>query len=106
MKNELDSTVSDIISRLVPLFKPLKIFLFGSHAWGKPGTSSDLDLLVVIDRSVLSPAHRAAKAYLSLRGIKMPIEVIVSTRKELERFRQVKGSLTKKILEKGRVLYG
>mgnify|MGYP001616660491 CR=1 FL=1 len=106
MNDELNSTISDIISRLVPLFKPFKIILFGSHAWGQPGTSSDLDLLVVIDRSVLSPSHRAAKAYLSLRGIKMPIEVIVSTRKELERFGKVRGSLTRKILEKGRVLYG
>jgi hypothetical protein len=33
-------------------------------------------------------------------------EIIVSTRKELERYSEVPASFTKKILQKGKVLYG
>ncbi len=106
MEPDFENTLAGIVDKLVLLFKPYKIILFGSHVWGRPEPSSDIDLLVVVDRSELSPVRRAARAYLSLRGVKVPVEVIVSTQKELERYRQVRGSLTRNILEKGRILYG
>ena len=106
MKMENNKIFSEIISRLVPVFNPKQIILFGSRAWGTPHESSDYDVLVTVDQSDLSPTKRASKAYLSLMGMKAPVEVIVSTIKELERFKDVEGSLTHKILEKGQIIYG
>jgi predicted nucleotidyltransferase len=95
-----------IIDRLRAQFNPEKIILFGSHAWGTPDADSDLDLLVVVSSSDTPPTRRATMAYKCLQGIRVPVEVIVSTNQELERFRKVPSSLTKRILEKGIKIYG
>jgi len=82
------------------------IILFGSHAWGTPEKDSDVDLLVIVSHSDLSPTQRAAQAYRCLWGISAPIDVLVKTRSEVERYRHVRASLERKMLEQGRVLYG
>ncbi|MBI3537236.1 MAG: nucleotidyltransferase domain-containing protein [Chloroflexi bacterium] len=94
------------IERLKKQFNPEKIILFGSHAWGNPNANSDVDLLVIVKSSDLPPTRRAVLAYRCLSGMNFSAEVIISTQKEIERYRSVPASLTRKILEKGRVLYG
>jgi predicted nucleotidyltransferase len=94
------------VDRLVHEFNPEKIFLFGSHAWGTPHADSDVDILVIINSSDLPPTRRAAKAYRCLQGLKIPVEIIVSTQQEVEKYRSVPSSLSHKILEKGRMIYG
>ena len=37
-----------LCKRIVQEFKPEKIILFGSHAYGQPTPESDLDLLVIM----------------------------------------------------------
>ena len=106
MKDIDTHILNDIVNRLVAEFNPDKIILFGSHAWGTPHTSSDLDILIIVASSNLKPTRRATKAYRCLRGLNAPVEVIVSTHKELERYRSVPSSLTRKILEKGISIYG
>lgn len=101
-KEKLD----EIVARLVSEFSPEKIILYGSYAWGKPHKDSDLDLLVVVDDDASKPTRRSARAYKCLRGLRIPVEIIVSTRKELERYKDVPASFTRKILQKGQVLYG
>lgn len=105
MKKIEKQLLKSVTDRLVAEFNPEKIILFGSHAWGEPHADSDVDLLIVINSSDIPPTRRATRAYRCLRGIKVPTEVIVSTKKELERFRSVPSSLTKKILEQGIILY-
>ncbi|MFQ5750899.1 MAG: nucleotidyltransferase domain-containing protein [bacterium] len=104
--DEVELYLRDIVDRLVREFNPEKIILFGSYAWGSPNSASDLDIFVIVKISELSPTKRAAKAYRCLQGLKMPAEVIVSTRKKVERYRSVPSSLTRKIMERGKVLYG
>ena len=106
MKEIEPHLLKEIINRLVAEFNPERIILFGSHAWGTPHSSSDLDLLIIVSSSDLAPTRRATKAYRCLRGLKIPVEVVVSTQKELEKYRSVASSLTRKILEKGTTIYG
>jgi len=83
-----------------------KIILFGSYAWGKPTQDSDVDLFVVV-RSSDQPAYKRATAvYRSLRNIAVPFDVIVQTRAEVERNVSLPSSLTHKVMEQGRILYG
>jgi predicted nucleotidyltransferase len=86
-------------------FQPEEILLFGSHAWGEPAEDSNLDLLVVVSQSDLPPAQRAARAYRCLKGMKVPKDILVRTRAEVERFRHVPASLERRIFDRGRVLY-
>jgi uncharacterized protein len=102
-----DSELVDKITRLlVEEFAPEQVFLFGSRAWGNPDGDSDWDFLVIVNASDLSPTQRATAAYLRLTEIPVPVDVIVKTRAEVERFRRVHASLVAEILERGKVLYG
>lgn len=96
----------EVVRRLVDEFHPESIYLFGSHAWGKPSTESDLDLLVIITKSSEKPIQRAVRAQRSLRGVKAAVEVLVKTRKEFERYSSVKASLEAQITREGKLLYG
>ena len=43
-----NSVVRQFAREIVERFKPCKIILFGSHAYGKPNSRSDVDILVVM----------------------------------------------------------
>ena len=98
--------LEEIKNRLVKEFSPENIFIFGSYAWGSPNQDSDLDLLVIIKHSDLLPAKRATLAYRCLRDIPFPLDILVKTRKEVEKFSQVPTSLEAQILQQGKLLYG
>lgn len=106
MKNIPANLRKEVINRLVNEFDPETTYLFGSHAWGKPDTGSDIDLLVIVKNSREKPVQRAVRAQRSLRGVKAPIEVLVKTRVEFERYSSVKASLEAQITREGRLLYG
>ena len=106
MRTISDELLRELTRRLVTELQPEQIILFGSHAWGTPDEDSDIDLLVIVPTSDLSPAQRATRAYRSLRGLLAPVDVLVKTRAEVERYRHVRASLESEILERGRVLYG
>lgn len=103
---QTEQLLSDITNRLVNEFRPENIFLFGSHVWGTPHKDSDLDLLVIITDSNYSPSKRSSVAYRCLRDIPYPLDILVKTRKEIEKFAQIPISLEHQILNKGRCLYG
>lgn len=98
--------LADITRRLVDTYHPEQIILFGSQAWGVPNESSDVDLLVVVDRSDEPAWHRARKGYLSLFGVGVPCDVTVRTADEVARETAVPASLMHKIVADGRVIYG
>ncbi len=102
----IDQLILEIVDRLVKEFNPENIFLFGSHAWGTPHIDSDLDLLVIVSNSDISSTKRSSIAYRCLRDIKYPLDILVKTRKEIEKFSQVSFSLEHQILSKGKRLYG
>jgi predicted nucleotidyltransferase len=79
--------------------------LFGSQAWGQPTVDSDVDLLVIVSHSEEKPVQRAQRAYRRLRDLPVPLDVLVKTRAEVERYRHVYASLECEIMERGKVLY-
>jgi predicted nucleotidyltransferase len=102
-----DSNLLDEVTRrLEAEFHPEQIFLFGSRAWGEPDDDSDLDLLVVVPESAETPVRRAQRAHRCLKGIEVAKDILVKTRSEFERFRNVPASLEAEILKRGRLIYG
>ena len=106
MKTTDAGLLREITARLAAEFDPEEIVLFGSHAWGTPNEDSDLDLLVIVTDSREQPARRARRAYRCLRGVMVPLDILVRTRGEVERHRHVRSSLISRALEGGKVLYG
>lgn len=95
----------EITGCLVDSFDPEQIFLFGSYAWGTPSEGSDIDLLVIVDESDLRPAKRATLAHRCLRDIGIAKDILVRTRAEAEKYRNIHASLESLIFEKGVILY-
>jgi predicted nucleotidyltransferase len=98
--------IETVTQRLVAEFQPEQIWLFGSHAWGTPHEGSDVDLLVVVPHSDEPPIRRSQRAHRCLRGLRMPKDVLVETRHEVDRVKELKTSLENAILTRGRRLYG
>jgi predicted nucleotidyltransferase len=98
--------LAELTERIRKTVMPDKIYLFGSYAWGTPHADSDIDLFIIIESSDLPPYQRAREIYRSFRGMRVPVEVLVRTRDEVAKSRDVASSLTKKILEQGKLLYG
>lgn len=92
--------------RLVAEFQPEQIWLFGSHAWGEPHADSDVDLMVVVSQSDETPIRRSQRAHRCLRGLRMPKDVLVETRQEVDRIQAQPSSLENSIFSRGRRLYG
>ncbi len=106
MKTLDDGLLQTALRRLVAEFQPEQIWLYGSHAWGQPHDDSDVDLLVVLPDSDETPIRRSQRAHRCLRGLRMPKDILVETRREVERVKELKTSLENLIVNRGRRLYG
>jgi predicted nucleotidyltransferase len=89
------------VKKLVEAYEPKAVFIFGSFAWGTPGPGSDLDLLVVVEHSEETPYNRILKGLKSLRGLKIPRDVLVYTKDEFEDLAKDRASLCYKIKHEG-----
>ena len=85
-------------------YKPEKIILFGSYAWGKPNASSDVDILVV-KKSKLPKRFRVTQAEKFLSKFPHPTDIIVYTPQEMKERIKMGDFFINLILEKGQVLY-
>jgi uncharacterized protein len=101
----IEALILDITTRLVQEFNPEAIFLFGSHVWGVPNADSDLDLLIIVTKNELSSSKRSSLMYRCLRDILYPLDILVRTREETQKFTQVPLSLEYQILTRGKLLY-
>jgi len=98
--------LQQIKQKIVAAIQPEKIVLFGSYAWGKPTESSDIDLFIIVADTGQPSYKKAREVYRALRGINIPIDVVVQTFGESEDSRRVVTSLTRKVMDEGVVLYG
>lgn len=98
--------LSEMARRITDAMAPEAIILFGSHAWGEPNADSDVDLFVIVTDSDQGAHQRAREVHRCLRGIGVPVDAVVQTRREVERSRHVRSSLAARVLSEGRVLHG
>jgi uncharacterized protein len=74
-----DPAVKEIVSRLVALYKPERIYLFGSAARGDAGVDSDYDLMVVVPDDTPRELRHTREIFRLLMDIDAPIDVPVKT---------------------------
>lgn len=98
------TNVESAVERIVERFRPVKIILFGSHARGSAAADSDVDLLVVMDVRD-SKRRQAVEIDLALLDRTFPLDVIVVTPEEFEKYRDVVGHIIYPAVREGRVLY-
>jgi predicted nucleotidyltransferase len=106
MKASAEDLLEIATQRLVAEFQPEEIFLFGSRAWGIPLRDSDVDLMVIVPHSDERPVRRDQRAQKCLGRLDLSADVLVRTRREVERVRNIAGSLSADVLRNGRKIYG
>ncbi len=105
MVADVETMLQEMTRRLVSEFQPCQIYLFGSHAWGKPNEDSDIDLLVIVPDSSKSRRERGLRARQCLSDIRMSKDILVETQAEINWASRVYASLESEILECGVKLY-
>lgn len=96
--------LEEIVRRILAVADPEQIILFGSCARGEPGPDSDLDILVV-EADVEAPRRESVRLRGALRGLLVPIDVVVATPQQIRRHRDTIGLIYGPALQEGRVLY-
>jgi uncharacterized protein len=88
--------------RIAERLLPEKIILFGSYAYGKPHSESDVDLLVIMEtRNAIDQSIRIKTAFDRV----FSLDLIVSTPWQIARGLKDDNWFLREIIEKGRVLY-
>jgi predicted nucleotidyltransferase len=103
----LASAIDEIVHRIVAAGAPTKVVLFGSWARGDARPRSDLDILVVEDRSEAPRYERSARYRLALRDV-LPdrdIDIVVWTPEEIAEWASVPQAFISTVLREGKVLY-
>jgi len=96
---DMTAVLRRVASTIARRFRPRRIVLFGSHAEGRAGPDSDLDLLVIVSRTVASSRIRCALPD------SIPIDVLVRTQREVDRRLAAGDPFFREVLGKGKVLY-
>ena len=103
---EVDAVIDRILEKLIDGYRPEKVILFGSYAYGNPRPGSDIDLLIVKETSERSIDRRVSvRRIVSDRGRSIPLELIVLTPEELAGRLAIGDQFVEEIVEKGQTLY-
>jgi len=105
MKDIPRGLLDEIVRRLVEALQPEEIYLFGSHAQGTPHDHSDLDLLIVVPNGAGDQHELVARGYLALYGIRVPIDLVVQYRADMDKWAPVRFSLPYEATHKGKQVY-
>jgi predicted nucleotidyltransferase len=97
-------TIRALAKHIAEKFDPEEILLFGSHAYGKPQSWSDVDLLVIMD-TPKGEVETSLEIYESLPRITFSLDIIVRPREVIERRKKLGDWFLIDVTEKGKVLY-
>ena len=95
--------ISLVCQTIAEKFRPDKIVLFGSQAYGKPTPESDIDLLVVMPYEE-GAIGQGVKILTTLK-LWLPLDVIVRSADEIKGRLNIGDRFIKEIIEKGKLLY-
>jgi predicted nucleotidyltransferase len=98
-----DSRIAEAGRRLAAAAPGAEVILFGSHARGEADSHSDVDFLV-IEPSVDNQASESVRLRRTLHDLRLPVDIIVISRRYADDWTEVHGSLVHAAFSQGRVL--
>jgi len=96
--------IDEIVQKIVEAFHPRRIVMFGSRARGEAGLDSDLDLMVEME-SDRAPRDRIRAVDALFDHRRWSMDLLVYTPEEVQRLKDMVGTLVYTIEREGRVLY-
>jgi HEPN domain-containing protein/predicted nucleotidyltransferase len=104
MKRKRLDSIEDVVDRLIEVYQPERIILFGSHATGEARKDSDFDLLIVKETRK-PPIERRMEVERFLADREIPLDIFVYTPQEVRFLFSMGSPLIEEIASKGKVLY-
>lgn len=105
MTDSQKSELMELTNCIVSTVPALKVYLFGSLAYGHPDEESDFDLYVIIPDGQMRSIEAMHQIRRALSGLqKRPVDLLVSTRKKFDKMKNLP-AIEKEVAERGVVLY-
>lgn len=98
-----EEKIKEVADKIAKKYKPEKIILFGSWAWGQPDEDSDVDLFIVKKSENTRKIAREIDG--SIRPRPFPLDLIVYKPESVERGLKINDFFIKKIIREGKILY-
>lgn len=103
-KETVERELQGITDKIVREFRPEKVVLFGSLAWGEPHKDSDIDLFVVKETNLPSLKRIEVLDRLFSRRA-YPMDFLVYTPAQVQRCLASGDLFVRNVVANGRVLY-
>ena len=107
MDAQVSKQVEILKSTLKKKFAVKQIFVFGSHAYGKPDENSDIDLCVITDlnnKRKIDIIREIRRELIDL--IFNPLDILVYSEEEFKERAGLRSTLEHKIMTNGMKVYG
>ena len=95
--------IQALSERIAREFRPQRIILFGSYAYGTPSPDSDVDLLVILP--FRGKPWRMAYEIRRRTKPSFPVDLLVRSPKQLQLRLRMQDSFIHEIVRRGKVLY-
>ena len=95
--------IKRVCAQIARRFRPQRIILFGSYAYGKPTPDSDVDLLVIM--SLEGRTTEKAVEISSSLEYRFPIDLVVRTPEEVRQRLAWNDFFLREVTEQGVVMY-
>jgi len=104
--DKIETILNEVINKIVKTFNPVKVIIFGSHAYGKPTEKSDIDILVIMETDKRE-IERMVAVSKSIREYhkKIGFDILVKTSAEIKHCLEIGDPFISEIISKGRVGY-
>ncbi|KAF0134202.1 MAG: DNA polymerase beta domain-containing protein region [Candidatus Saganbacteria bacterium] len=99
----LEKEIKYASARIIKNYKPEKVILFGSLAYGKATLSSDIDM-VIIKKTHKNHWERLKEADRFISH-DFPIDILVYTPKEISERLKIGDTFVENFINRGRVIY-
>lgn len=97
--------VQAAIKRIVETSRPKKLIIFGSFVRKKTTNNSDLDILVITGDEIADSRRESIKIRRALRGIFMPMDILVITESRFEELSNQPGLIYREAVRHGEIVY-
>ncbi len=100
---DVQAHIKNLCKEIVDRFRPDKVILFGSYAYGVPTPDSDIDLLVVMPFD--GRVHEQAVKIRRDLNSTLPIDLLVRTPEQVRERVEMEDFFMREIVDQGKVLY-
>lgn len=100
-----DALLAEIVRRLAEVYRPERVYLFGSTGRGEAGPDSDYDLMIIVPDDAPAALKNPDAGYRAMEGLSKSGDFLVWSRGDFDKRLHLRASLPATIVREGKLLY-